>query len=244
MNRSRGRLAAVFAMSGGLVLAACASTAHREPDAWIGQPVSQLESDPVFSGRPFVSVGEPGGIGRRHYVQGRNVDRCAPDASAFADPLDYAAYNAFTRCLMALAVCYDIFYIRDGVITGYYSARPLTGGCVRSTVERGIRATRTMPPRPGYCESDQYDVPPMLIEGKAPRYPVLNLLRYITGTARVYFTVSETGDTAVIRAETDDEEYFMHHAVNAVRMWKFAPAIKDGALVSVECLFVVEYTLS
>lgn len=64
---------------------------------------------------------------------------------------------------------------------------------------------------------------------RAPQYPAASLRRGEGGTVRVRVEVTEQGDTgAVDVAETSGSRMLDRAAVNAVRSWRFRPAMRGG----------------
>ena len=75
----------------------------------------------------------------RNYINGRNVASCSRNGAVYAGVLDYASYQEFTSCMSGFTVCNNIFYIKNGIVTGYTAIG--TGGARCFTDERA---------RPGY----------------------------------------------------------------------------------------------
>jgi len=80
--------------------------------------------------------------------------------------------------------------------------------------------------------SSQYDVPPKLISGAAPTYPITRLRRREPGYARITFVVDETGHTRDFKVVKTSYPYFASHAILAVQKWRYQPATKGGRPVS------------
>jgi TonB family protein len=82
-------------------------------------------------------------------------------------------------------------------------------------------------------KSPNYDVPPTLIRGNAPIYPITQAWRGNSGEALVSFIVGADGLTHDVRVLRTTYPYFGSHTVLAVRAWKFEPARKNGRPVPV-----------
>lgn len=81
---------------------------------------------------------------------------------------------------------------------------------------------------------DKGITPPVPIQREAPPYPQAVRAIGIEGTVEIALTVLRNGDVGwveVVRA--DPRGYFEQAAARGVRLWKFHPAMKDGA--PVEC---------
>lgn len=73
-----------------------------------------------------------------------------------------------------------------------------------------------------------YDVPPRLLSGEAPIYPVSRIYAEENGQAVVEYTIGIDGKTKDVHAISATYKYFGAHAVIAVRKWRFTPAMKNG----------------
>jgi protein TonB len=99
-----------------------------------------------------------------------------------------------------------------------------------------VRLTPPSPPLPGAVhdlERDPDIVKPRRIAGKDPVYPeAANRLRF-GGVVDVEMVVTERGETADIRVLDGAGEVLDRAAVEAMRAWRFTPALKDGQPVRV-----------
>lgn len=104
-----------------LLAGACAGTLgvrQEDLDAWPGQPVSALETHPVFLTMPLVRGRASDGTEIWNYVNGRAYGVCT--GGGFAGiTLDAAAYSQFSSCMAGQMACNNIFYIRGGVVQQY-----------------------------------------------------------------------------------------------------------------------------
>src|SRR5436190_8641085 len=76
--------------------------------------------------------------------------------------------------------------------------------------------------------TSQADVPPKLISGTSPTYPVSSLSRRESGYADIMCTVDETGHTRDFSVLNTNYQFFANHAILAVQNWRFQPATKNG----------------
>ena len=73
-----------------------------------------------------------------------------------------------------------------------------------------------------------WDVPPRLVSGDAPPYPIELLFKREQGSATIQFNIDVDGTTSDFATLRTDNKYFAVHAIYAVKSWKFSPAQKDG----------------
>lgn len=104
-----------------VVGAAASSCVVREQDldAWVGQPVSKLESHPIFLTIPVVKTVTSDGTEIWNYVNGADISRCGGGGNIYAGTISYASYSNFSNCMQRFAACNNIFYIRDGLVERY-----------------------------------------------------------------------------------------------------------------------------
>ena len=92
-----------------------------------------------------------------------------------------------------------------------------------------------------WAPSQSYDVPPRLLRGNAPVYPITQAWNANPGEALVAFTVGTDGATHDVRVVRTTYPYFGSHTVIAVRDWKFEPARKNGRPVPVAIRLVMAF---
>lgn len=126
-------------------IASCASVHPEDQAAWIGVPVAELDKHPIFLTMQDVRTVASDGTEIRNYVNGHNIASCSQNGSVYADVIDYASYREFTSCMSGFVACNNIFYIKNGLVTGY---TPIgTGGARCFTDERS---------RPGYQSATNF----------------------------------------------------------------------------------------
>jgi hypothetical protein len=84
------------------------------------------------------------------------------------------------------------------------------------------------------CLRGSFDVPPELLSGTRPRFPVGELLLAKSGKAMVDYEVLTDGSARFLRG-TAENAWFTTHAAIALRDWRFRPAQKDGVPVATVC---------
>ncbi len=132
-----------FALIVVLFLCGCATTANEDLNAWIGQPVSELDNHPVFMIFPVVRTTAADGTEIRDYVNGHNFEGCfAGGTEELADQVDFATYTRFTSCMQTFPACQNIFYIKNGIVER-----------VSATSTGGARCDPNVSLRPGFSGS-------------------------------------------------------------------------------------------
>ena len=84
----------------------------------------------------------------------------------------------------------------------------------------------------GYCEQRACDAAPALLSAQAPVYPPGALRAGVEGRAAVTFDIDEQGVPRNVAVESATEEVFGEAALDAVRSWRFRPAMLDGRPVT------------
>jgi hypothetical protein len=111
-------------------LAGCASVSVRPEDqaAWVGTPVSALDTHPIFLTMPVVRTVTADGTEIRNYVNGRNISSCSDGGTAFSGTMTSMAYGGFSSCMQNMAACNNIFYVKNGIVTAFV---PIGSGGMR-----------------------------------------------------------------------------------------------------------------
>jgi len=94
----------------------CATVHPEDIEAWIGQPVVELDKQPLFVTMPVVRTEAADGTEIRNYVNGGTYSTCSESGSVFGRRLSFAAYSSFYSCMQHVAACNNIFYIKGGRI--------------------------------------------------------------------------------------------------------------------------------
>jgi len=84
-----------------------------------------------------------------------------------------------------------------------------------------------------YCAGQRCDSLPKLIEGVAPVYPPMLQAGGIAGQATVDFTIDERGAATDFEVESATAPEFAAAAVDALKRWRFQPAMKQGRPVPI-----------
>ena len=83
---------------------------------------------------------------------------------------------------------------------------------------------------------------PVPISQPAPRYPQEALRRNIGGTVRVKVTVATDGSVDRLDvAESSGNRYLDRAAMEAVRRWRFQPAVRDGQAVMADVVVPIVF---
>lgn len=78
----------------------------------------------------------------------------------------------------------------------------------------------------------QPNVPPKLISGAAPVYPITRLRLGESGYAEIAFTIDEYGHTRDFSVLKTSYPYFASRAIAVMQKWQFKPVSKNGHPVS------------
>jgi TonB family protein len=77
-------------------------------------------------------------------------------------------------------------------------------------------------------KSENFDVPPKVLEGLRPDYPEPEGEHREKGFVSLICTIDARGRLTAVGIESATSGSFAYEAIRAVTKWKFAPAIKDG----------------
>jgi hypothetical protein len=95
-------------------LVGCATVRPEDTEAWIGQPTSVLEKQPLFLTMQVVKTRASDGTDIWNYVSGQGATSCTGDGTWFGGRrVGWGAYTTFTDCVSRVQACNNIFYIRD-----------------------------------------------------------------------------------------------------------------------------------
>ena len=92
--------------------------------------------------------------------------------------------------------------------------------------------------------ANSHDQDPKVITTSAPKYPYELLRAEVEGAVLVSFTVTAQGGVTDVVAVKSSDRAFEEAALNSVKSWKFAPALKDGQAVSMPVLQIVTFSLT
>ena len=96
------------------LLVGCATVNPADTEAWVGQPTSVLEKQPLFLTMPVIKTQASDGTDIWNYVSGQAATSCNQDGTLFGRRVGWGAYSGFTDCISRFQACNNIFYIRDG----------------------------------------------------------------------------------------------------------------------------------
>ena len=94
-----------------------------------------------------------------------------------------------------------------------------------------------------YCGSGQCDVPPSLITAAAPVYPPEALSNRQAGQVSVLFDIEPDGHTSNLRIESSTSQEFASVSLDAIKLWRFKPAMLDGRPVKIGTRQIFPFTL-
>ncbi|MBN8190234.1 hypothetical protein JF540_26535 [Salipiger thiooxidans] len=103
-------------------------------DAWTNQPVSKLDTHPLFSLMPVEVRQLPDGTTVRNYVNGVDMSRCKGGSYASSYSPNTLAVSGNATCFSSFAACNNTFYIKNGRVLRYLPVG--SGGAYCYTDER------------------------------------------------------------------------------------------------------------
>ena len=84
---------------------------------------------------------------------------------------------------------------------------------------------------------------PVAISRVAPTYPREALRRGIRGTVRIQATIATDGSVERMElAQSSGDRYLDRAAMEAVRRWRFTPAMRNGQPVSAAVVIPVDFS--
>lgn len=86
------------------------------------------------------------------------------------------------------------------------------------------------------------DSVPVPVKTPPPIYPIELLRQGITGEVDLLIRVDEQGNVMDCSVSKSTRPEFIKPTVNAVKRWKFKPAMKDGLPVKYQLLFPIAFT--
>ena len=89
---------------------------------------------------------------------------------------------------------------------------------------------------------DNYDERPVPVKAYPPAYPPEMLKARVSGLVNLAIVIDDAGvvvERAVVRSTRAE---FEQPALDAVRKWKFKPAVKGGAAVTVRMIVPIQFS--
>ncbi len=133
------RIALIISLVILVALAGC-TVRQKDLDAWVGQPVEALDTQPFFLTLPMVKTITQSGVEIRNYINGRNIGGCFGSGYLTGRTYSTANYAAFSSCVSGFAACSNIFYIRNNKVIEY--APTASGGVRCMTDDRVLPSSR------------------------------------------------------------------------------------------------------
>jgi len=93
-------------------------------------------------------------------------------------------------------------------------------------------------------ELSELDKQPVPIQRAAPVYPYEAKQAGLEGWVKVIFIVDETGAVRNARIDSSSHREFESAALDAVRLWRFQPGVKDGKNVRTRMLLPFKFNLN
>jgi len=93
-------------------------------------------------------------------------------------------------------------------------------------------------------ELSELDKTPNPVQRIAPTYPYEAKQAGLVGWVRVLFIVDETGSVRNARVDASSHREFETAALDAIRLWRFTPGVKDGKNVRTKMLLPFKFSLN
>lgn len=78
----------------------------------------------------------------------------------------------------------------------------------------------------GVAASSDWDMPPKLIRGKTPVFPISQLLSGSSGKVVIQYTIGIDGKTRDFVVVSAPSQKFADHAIIALKKWVYRPALE------------------
>lgn len=104
----------------------------------------------------------------------------------------------------------------------------LLGGCAHVSYQDRARTPLKPMETLAPIKSQDFDVPPRVLEGKRPDYPEPEGANREKGFVSIICTIDAQGRLIDFDLESATSPSFAIAALNAISQWKFAPATKNG----------------
>lgn len=101
-------------------------------------------------------------------------------------------------------------------------------GCVHPDYEDRARTPLKPMTSVVHKESENFDVPPCVLEGNRPEYPEPEGENRVRGFVSIIATIDANGKPTEFEIESATSPAFAYEAMVAISKWKFAPAMKNG----------------
>jgi protein TonB len=96
-------------------------------------------------------------------------------------------------------------------------------------------------PQVSLAEGPEYDVRPTPLKTPPPDYPPGLKRDGVAGVVVVKVLIDETGAVAECKVSKSTNSEFDQPALEAVKKWKFKPALKDGAPVKAKLAIPIQF---
>ena len=82
----------------------CGTVRQKDLDAWVGQPVEALDTQPFFVSLPMVKTVTQSGVEIRNYINGASSGSCFGSGYASGTAYNPATFIAFQNCTARFGV--------------------------------------------------------------------------------------------------------------------------------------------
>ena len=113
---------------------------QKDLNAWVGQPVEALDTQPFFLTLPMVKTFTQSGVEIRNYINGRNIGGCFGSGYLYGGTYSAKSYTTFSSCVSRFGACNNIFYIKNEKVIEY--APTGSGGMRCMTDDRVLPSSR------------------------------------------------------------------------------------------------------
>jgi len=206
-------LHAAFLLFGGLLLPEAAASAHHLQEVELLAPDEPKKEEPPPETPPDAATPKESPPDAADVI--RNLE---PPAADSAPALDAASLASIGEALLGQG--------GGGDFGGALSFA--SGGRIGGTGKGGELAD-TMDKAFSLADIDQRPVPTFQAE---PTYPVEMRHKKVEGVVSMLFVVDATGKVTDPRVEKSSHPAFEKPAIDALRQWKFEPAVKSGKRVA------------
>jgi hypothetical protein len=103
-----------------VALVGCMPTVRQSDlQAWVGQPVSALDTQPFFVTVPMTRTMAADGTEVRNYNSTKVVTSCSGGGMVYSGLPNLATATSDTDCVSERVGCNNLFFIRDGKVLRY-----------------------------------------------------------------------------------------------------------------------------
>lgn len=121
---------------------------------------------------------------------------------------------------------------------------PACLSCLWALLVCASNSAAEVPPGPQLgCNPAYFDVPPTLVHGPKPLYPYPLRRSGVESVAVARFVVLEDGRTSDIDVASRGSKQFAYAVEDALKQWRFKPALRHQVAVAATCTLIFEFTI-